>query len=257
MVARPFHEIFDDGGRDPAPAGFRAGDLIVLNRLSGADPQTGELPESLDAEIAHAFRRLQALLERAGASLDNAGRVGIFLASLADLKAVNERWLAVFPNADDRPTYKFLQTRLDAGRRIELDCMAVAGRRRTLLAIDGVAHTNPIPLAVKVGPMLFSSRVLPVDLAAGRYAETPERQAALSFAHARRLVELAGGTAANITQIRAFVQEPGYRAAIEEQVRLLYPEGPRPFLEVLHYPTAGPLLTMIEIVAAGLPVTAP
>jgi enamine deaminase RidA (YjgF/YER057c/UK114 family) len=102
--------------------------------------------------------------------------------------------------------------------------------------------------------MLFSSRLLPSDIEKGQYGDTPERQAELSFQHARRLVEMAGGGPENICQIRAFVTEPGIRPAIDEQVHSMFPnEQRRPFVEVLHYPSAGPLQAMIEVIASGLP----
>lgn len=254
MSGEELREVFADPLHDPAPAGVRSGNLIYCGHIAGTDPSTGELPQELDDQLTSAFGRMRTLVERAGGTIDNIARVGLFMRKLSDLPAVNSHWAAMFPNAEDRPTYKFLQANLPAGCQIELDFFALTGARRTVLAIAGVVHTNPIPLAVKIGPMLFSSRILPSDVEKGQYGETPERQAELSFQHARRLTEMAGGTPENITQIRAFVKEPGFREAIEEQVRRMFPDSRRrPHVEILHYPTAGPLQAMIEIIAGDLP----
>lgn len=252
MAGRELREVSADPSRDPVPSGIRSGNLIYCGHIAGTDPVNGDLPDSLDAQLRNVFRNMQTLVERAGGTIDTIARVGLFLRQLGDLTAVNEHWIAMFPNAEDRPTYKFLQTDLPERCQIQLDFFAVAGARRRLLAIPGVAHTNPIPLAVTIGPMLFSSRILPSDVEKGQYGETPERQAELSFAHARRLVELAGGSVENICQIRAFVKEPAYRQIVDEQVRCMFPNG-RPRVEMLHYPTGGALQVMIEIIAGGLP----
>jgi 2-iminobutanoate/2-iminopropanoate deaminase len=253
MPEHPLQEIFGPASLGPAPAGVRSGDTIYCGHINGADPATGEVPEALEEQLTNAFATMRALVERAGASIDNIARVSLFLRQLSDLKSVNGHWVAMFPDASDRPTYKFLQVDLPSGRHIELDFFAVAGGRRTLLAIEGVAHTNPIPLAVKIGSMLFSSRILPSDVEKGQYGETPERQAELSFRHARQLVEMAGGAPSNISQIRAFIKEPVSRAAIDHEVRRMFPDGAAPPVEILHYPSAGPLQAMIEIDASRLP----
>lgn len=253
-MTQEIREIVLSGSIDPAPAGIRAGDLIYCGRIAGTDPGSGDLPEDLQSQIRNIFANISAAVERAGASMDNVARVSLFMRSLGDLKEVNTVWVEHFPKAEDRPTYKFLQAGLAPGRRLEADFFAVAGSRRRTLAIDGVAHTNPIPLAVKIGSMLFSSRVLPSDVERGQYGDTPERQAELSFTHAARLCELAGGSSANITQIRAFVKEPGFKSLIDDQLRKMFADGKRqPYVDVLHYPTSGPLQAMIEIIADGLP----
>jgi 2-iminobutanoate/2-iminopropanoate deaminase len=247
-------EIVIAGSMDPAPAGFRAGNLIYCGRLAGTDPENGELPEDLQSQIRNVFAAMKTAVERAGATMDNIARVSLFMRSLGDLQEVNKVWVEQWPNAEDRPTYKFLQAALAPGRHLEADFFAVAGSRRRTLAIEGVAHTNPIPLAVKIGSMLFSSRVLPSDVGKGQYGDTPERQAELSFKHAARLMELAGGSPAQISQIRAFVKEPGFRSFIDDQVRVMFAdERRRPYVDVLHYPTSGPLQAMIEIIGSGLP----
>jgi 2-iminobutanoate/2-iminopropanoate deaminase len=236
------------------PAGIRAGRLIYCGHITGADPATGELPESTEAQIEHAFAAMRSLVDRAGATLDNIARVSLFLARPADLQIANTHWSAMFPKSDDRPTYKFMTVRHSPGQQIELDFIAVAGGRRTTLAIEGVAHTNPIPLAVKIGPMLFSSRILPADPALGAYADTPERQAELVFQHAATLVDLAGGVPQHICQVRAFLKEPSFKSTLDAPWRALFPDqAHQPFLELTHYPTPGPLQIMIEIIADGLP----
>ena len=197
---------------------------------------------------------MRSLVERAGATLDNIARVSLFLARPGRSQNASIRiGPRCSPRSADRPTYKFMTVPQPLGQQIALDFIAVAGGRRTTLAIDGVAHTNPIPLAVKIGPMLFSSRILPADPALGAYADTPERQAELVFQHARTLVELAGGAPAHLPGAR-LSRGSGFKSTLDAPWRALFPDrAHQPFLELTHYSTPGPLQVMIEIIADGLP----
>ena len=81
------------------------------------------------------------------------------------------------------------QGNLPVGERIAFECYAVPGQGRKLLAVEGVAHTNPIPLGVRIGRYLFSSRMLPYDPAKGWAADGAESQAEFLFANTDALLK--------------------------------------------------------------------
>jgi len=64
----------------------------------------------------------------------------------------------MFTNSDDRPTYKFMPAELTGEQLVHMEYFAVPGARRRDLHVQGVAHTNPIPMAVQIGRYVFSSR---------------------------------------------------------------------------------------------------
>lgn len=63
----------------------------------------------------------------------------------------------MFPDEQDRPPFRYLQAPLPPGVLLQLQAYAVLGGRRQVLSIPGVAHRDPMPLAVQIGPMGFSS----------------------------------------------------------------------------------------------------
>jgi enamine deaminase RidA (YjgF/YER057c/UK114 family) len=226
-------------GDDPIPVGTRIGDVIHGLRFGGADPS-----EALDD--------MQRVVEAAGACLDNVAQVSFFVKDAALLETINPAWLRVFPNDDDRPTYKFMTADLPAERLVHLEFFAIANQRRRLLHIPNVAHTNPIPMGVRIGSYVFSSRVLPYDAETGQPPEGVERQAQCLFQNVRTLLDVAGAKPVHITQARLFLYDPSTLAIAERFWKELISSAPPP-LHVTHYTLAPSLRVMLEFIAVVPP----
>jgi reactive intermediate/imine deaminase len=69
---------------------IRAGNALYLSGQIGLDPATGQLQEGVEAQIRQAFTNLQAVAEAAGASLDQAVKLTLFLTDLSHFAKVNE-----------------------------------------------------------------------------------------------------------------------------------------------------------------------
>ena len=74
----------------------RCGDTIYLSGQIGLDPATMQLAEGVDAQVKRVFDNLKAVAAAAGASLDDAARVTIYLTDLAHFARVNEVMAAYF-----------------------------------------------------------------------------------------------------------------------------------------------------------------
>ena len=69
--------------------------------------------------------------------------------------------------------------------------------RRRVLGVPGIEHQNPIPQAVEIGGLVFSSAIFGEDPETGEIPDDPARQAELAFGHMRTMLEQAGaGTGA-------------------------------------------------------------
>ncbi len=67
-----------------------AGDLLFTSGALPIDPATGKIIEGDIAGRAHqVFKNLTAIAKEAGTSLDNAVKVTVYLADIADFQAVN------------------------------------------------------------------------------------------------------------------------------------------------------------------------
>ena len=74
----------------------RCGGTIYLSGQIGLDPATMQLVDGIDAQVKRVFDNLKAVAEAAGASLDDAAKLTIYLTDLAHFAKVNETMAAYF-----------------------------------------------------------------------------------------------------------------------------------------------------------------
>jgi 2-iminobutanoate/2-iminopropanoate deaminase len=224
-------------GEDPIPVGVRIDDAIHGLRIEGTDP-------------SDALRNLERVVKAAGATLDNVAQVSFFLKDAAQLKTINPAWLQMFPDDEDRPTYKFMTAAdLPPEKPALVEFFAIANKRRKLLHIPNVAHTNPIPMGVRIGNYVFSSRVLPYDPDTGQPPDDVERQADCLFQNVRTLLDVAGAKPEHITQGRMFLLDPSTLRMAERAWKGILGSVPPPKLHVTQYSLAPSLKVMLEFIA--------
>jgi reactive intermediate/imine deaminase len=69
---------------------IRTGSTVYLSGQIGLDPATMQVVEGIDAQIHRVFRNLQAVATAAGASLDDAVKLTVFLTDLTHFARLNE-----------------------------------------------------------------------------------------------------------------------------------------------------------------------
>jgi 2-iminobutanoate/2-iminopropanoate deaminase len=108
----------------PYSQGIRFGDLVFVSGQLPVDPATGSIvPGAIAEQTERVMQNLQAVLEAAGSSLDNALKTTIYLADLADFQGMNEvygRHVGARPPA--RATIEV--SALPAGARLEIEIVA-------------------------------------------------------------------------------------------------------------------------------------
>lgn len=116
-------------GSNPIPTGARVGPLVCSSGLMGADPATGQIPEDGHEQVRLVFDNLVTFLAGAGAGLADVVRVGVLLQDPGLRADINERWVALFPSADDRPARHTTVRDLPGQMLVQLEVIAyVAGR---------------------------------------------------------------------------------------------------------------------------------
>jgi len=68
----------------------RAANTVYLSGQIGLQPKTMKLAEGIDVQIHQVFRNLQAVAEAAGATLNDAVKVTVFLTDMGNFARVNE-----------------------------------------------------------------------------------------------------------------------------------------------------------------------
>jgi reactive intermediate/imine deaminase len=74
----------------PYSQAVAVGNTVYLSGQIGLDPATMQLVEGIDAQIVRVFENLKAVSEAAGATLNDAVRVTIYLTDLAHFAKVND-----------------------------------------------------------------------------------------------------------------------------------------------------------------------
>ncbi len=95
---------------------------------------------------------------------------------------------------------------------------------RQELEIPNIGHPQPFPHGVKIGNMVFTSGVDPIDPATGKVPESVDEQAPIVFNNVRTLLEQAGGSPANIAQVTVYMQDTAERAAVNKAWLEMFPD---------------------------------
>src|SRR5579859_6900483 len=69
---------------------IRAGSMVYLSGQVGLDPATMQVVEGFDAQVHRVFQNLRAVAAAAGANLDDAVKLTVFLTDLAHFARLNE-----------------------------------------------------------------------------------------------------------------------------------------------------------------------
>src|SRR5882757_10231708 len=245
---RGVNELIGTVEGTPEASGLRVDDLVYGCGVTGRDRHCGEYAPDLVRQADRALDTVDAQLRDLGGSLDEVARVSFFLREPGDIRQVNDVWTARFPDPANRPTYKFMRAPLHGPEEVRLDYFAVLGAERESLYLPKVAHGNPIPLAVKIGRYLFTSRVLPFDPVTGDAGRDGSEQAGFALLNAGTLLEQAGMSWADVTQGRAFVAEPELDEVVRAEWHKRFEATPAAPLQVTRY-RAGALSALLEIIA--------
>jgi len=112
-------------GKAPIPMGARVGNMLFSSGIMGKDPATNTLPDDVGLQAKYAFQNMLSLLEAGGASLDDLARMTVYIKDETAREAVNEQWLAYFPDPHDRPARHTLTYDLRGGMLLQLEIVAV------------------------------------------------------------------------------------------------------------------------------------
>ena len=168
----------------PHAAGVKADGLIFLSGMTSIDAATGERKQgTMAVETATVLENLSEMLTDAGSSLANVLKVHVFLHSLLEMEAFNSVYAKFFPDAP--PARNVSGVVLNAGMKVELDCVALAdgpttpARTRSTIEpknpmLNNSRRSNrPHSPGVRVGNLIFVSGMVPLDPGTGESRPGP------------------------------------------------------------------------------------
>jgi 2-iminobutanoate/2-iminopropanoate deaminase len=106
----------------------RVENVIYLSGQIGNRIGTRDLvPGGISAEARQALDNIRTVVEAAGSSMERVFKCTVFLADIAEYGAMNEVYAGYFPK--DPPARSTVAgSGLALGARVEIECMAIAGR---------------------------------------------------------------------------------------------------------------------------------
>ena len=80
----------------PYSQAIMAGDLLFTSGQLGLDPETGTLPEGVEAQTKQSLKNIDAILAEAGYSREDVIKTTVFIANMSDFGTVNEIYAEFF-----------------------------------------------------------------------------------------------------------------------------------------------------------------
>ena len=110
----------------PYSQAIQVGDLIFTAGQLGLDPATADFAgEDVATQTRQALKNIRAILEEAGAGMNQIVKTSIFVEDMADFQTVNAIYAEFFENAPPaRSTVEVAA--LPLGGRVEIEAVAVA-----------------------------------------------------------------------------------------------------------------------------------
>jgi 2-iminobutanoate/2-iminopropanoate deaminase len=105
----------------PIPMGVKIGNMVYSSSLTGKDPLTSQRPSDVQGEIGFVFQHMKSLMESAGGTTDHIAHMSVHLSDNRYRSLVNEQWLLMFPNENDRPVRHITIIDLGEGTNLQLN----------------------------------------------------------------------------------------------------------------------------------------
>ena len=125
MAKRKSIEIEGFKHKNPIPAACRLGNMLMTGIITGTDPATGKLADTLEAQCANIFHHVRSIMTAAGGSTDNIIKMNVWMKDRSNRNVLNAEWVKMFPDPDARPARHTSQANLEGDQLIVCDITAV------------------------------------------------------------------------------------------------------------------------------------
>lgn len=108
----------------PYSAGINVGDFIFTAGQLPVNPETGEMPATIEEQTRQSLNNVKAILEAAGSNMNNVVKTTVFLQDLGDFVAMNGVYAEFF--TDKFPARSAFQVvALPKGAKVEIEAVAI------------------------------------------------------------------------------------------------------------------------------------
>lgn len=123
MAASMIHTVHAPAAIGPYSQAVLTGGLLLTSGQLGLDPETGTLPEGVEAQAAQALENISAILTEAGYERTDVVKTTIFIRNMGDFAAVNRIYAGFF--GDHKPARSCVEvSALPKGGLVEIEATA-------------------------------------------------------------------------------------------------------------------------------------
>ncbi|WP_341299324.1 RidA family protein [Lysinibacillus sp. FSL H8-0500] len=97
--------------------------------------------------------------------------------------------------------------------------------KREVLHIKGSEHQNPIPTAVKIGNMVYTSALIGSDPDTGEIPEDVNKEIRNLFYYVEEIMKAAGGTTDNIAHLSVYMVDRKYKENVNIEWLKMFPHA--------------------------------
>ena len=107
----------------PYSQAIRTGDLLITSGQLGMDPETGIIPEGVEAQAEQSLRNIDAILAAAGYKRTDVVKTTVFIRNMDDFGKVNNIYATYF--GDHKPARSCVEvSALPKGGLVEIEAIA-------------------------------------------------------------------------------------------------------------------------------------
>ncbi|WP_270276284.1 RidA family protein [Enterococcus casseliflavus] len=125
MTKRQVIQINGSAHENPIPTAVKIGNMVYTSALMGTDPSSGQIPETVEEEVAQLFTYILEIMEKAGGSSENIAHLSVSVTDRSYKEIVNKEWLKLFPDPDNRPARHTTVHSLKPGVHVQVEMVAV------------------------------------------------------------------------------------------------------------------------------------
>ncbi len=109
-------------------AGFRVGDFVFTSGNVGRDPETGNVPDTIEEQTKQVLENIKRVLNKAGASMNDVVKTTVFLSDMSDYAKMNQVYVTFFD--EPRPARSCVGAKLARPEfMVEIEVIAVSPKK--------------------------------------------------------------------------------------------------------------------------------
>ena len=111
---------------NPIPSASRRGPFVASGAISGADSETGKVPDDLDEQCRLMFENVRRVMAAAGGTPDDIVKMTVWITDRSLRPILNKHWIEIFPDPHSRPArHTVTSADFTAPMQIQCDLLAV------------------------------------------------------------------------------------------------------------------------------------